>query len=470
LTWYNIFQATQVLFLAYFICLSLGYLLLNVLAFFSLKLRISNRSMEDSPHNHIGFELPISLIAPAYNEEATIAASIRSLLQLHYSEYEIIVVNDGSKDNTLAVLQAEFELVPFPEAYRRRLTVKHVRNIYRSKIYPNLKVIDKENGGKADALNAGINAARHPLFCAMDADSVLQRDSLRRLVVPFIEDPDTIVAGGTVRIANGCDVRSGFLHNIGLPSNPIALIQVTEYLRAFLFGRLGWSPMNAVLIVSGAFGLFRKDVVVAAGGYRTDTVGEDMELIVRLHRTYLNRGEKYRIIFLPDPVCWTEAPESLKVLKNQRVRWQRGLAESLFLNRGLLFHRRGGAAAWLAFPFMLIFECFGPLLEVTGYVALLVGYLFDLVSLEVAIALILIVQGFGLMISTSALLLEEMAFHMYPKAGSIGTLLAAGVIENFGYRQLITFWRLLGLMKWLFKTQSKWGEMTRSGTWQKKKT
>lgn len=459
-------QAAQWFFMLYFIGINVGYVMLNLLSLGSLKRYVEAHSLDDMPRGISGFEIPVSVLVPAYNEEATIGSSVRSMLQLDYPEYEVIVINDGSRDGTMDALRREFALVPFPEAYWQRLPVKPVRGIYRSRMHPTLRVIDKENGGKADALNAGINASRYPLFCGVDADSVLERVSLRRVVEPFLEQPRTIASGGTVRIANGCTVDSGFLTSVGLPRNPLALFQIVEYLRAFLFGRLGWSPLNAVLIISGAFGVFRKDVVVRAGGYRTDTVGEDMELIVRLHRLHRTGNIPYRIVFVPDPVCWTEAPETLRVLKNQRVRWQRGLAESLTLNIGLLFHRRGGAAGWLAFPFMVVFEWLGPLIEVAGYLFMVLAFSAGLVSLEALVTFMLVAFGFGLVLSVSSLLLEEISFHIYQKPGQIAVLLLTVVLENFGYRQLNSAWRLWGLLLWMFRSKAQWGEMTRSASWQ----
>ena len=276
----------QWLFLLYFIGLNGGYLMLNLLSLFSLSRLMRANAIDTLPQVYSGFEPPISLLIPAYNEQATIAASIRSMLQLSYPQFEIVVINDGSRDDTLNVLMREFALLPFPEAYRSRVPTKQIRSLYRSTIYSNLRVIDKENGGKADSLNAGINVSRYPLFCAVDADSILQRDSLQRVAQPFLEDDKVIASGGTIRILNGCTASDGFLQKIELPRSPLALMQIVEYLRAFLFGRMGWSPLNAMLIISGAFGLFKKEAVVEAGGYRTDTVGEDMELVVRLHRLY----------------------------------------------------------------------------------------------------------------------------------------------------------------------------------------
>ena len=457
----------QIFFLLYFIGINTGYLALNVLSFPSLKRYLDAHSMDDLPRGQSGFEPPVSILVPAYNEEATIAASVRSILQLEYLEFEVIVVNDGAKDGTLEVLKREFELVRFPGSYWRRLDSKPIRGIYRSRVHPNLLVIDKENGGKADALNAGINAARYPYFCGVDADSILQRDSLRRVVEPFLEDPLTIATGGTVRVANGCTVEDGFLVRVGLPTNPLALLQIVEYLRAFLFGRLGWTPINAVLIISGAFGVFRKESVVAVGGYRHDTVGEDMELVVRLHRWHRTEGIPYRIHFVPDPICWTEAPESLRVLKNQRVRWQQGLCESLTMNADLLCHQRGGAAGWIAYPFMMLFECLGPLIEVAGYVFMTGGFLLGVVSADAFVVFLIVAIAFGMALSVSALLLEELSFHIYTRPRQLLTLFAVVILENFGYRQLNSVWRLWGLVRWMFGKKGGWGTMTRTASWQR---
>jgi cellulose synthase/poly-beta-1,6-N-acetylglucosamine synthase-like glycosyltransferase len=357
--------------------------------------------------------------------------------------------------------------MPFPEAYWRRLEVRPVRAIYRSTVWPNLRVIDKDNGGKADALNAGINGARFPLVCCVDADSILERASLRRVVAPFLDDPRTVASGGTVRIANGCEVREGFLERVGLPTNLLALIQVVEYLRAFLFGRLGWTPLNSVMIISGAFGVFRKDVLVAAGGYRHDTVGEDMELVVRLHRRLRRARTPYRIVFVPDPVCWTEAPESLRVLRSQRVRWQRGLAESLSMNLGLLFHPRGGAPGWIAFPFLVVFEWLGPLIEVAGFAFMIAAFALGLVSQAAFLIFMLVAVGFGMVLSLSALLLEEAAFHLYPQRRQLVALAGTAMLENLGYRQLVAVWRLWGLLRWAAGAKQRWGEMARSARWQR---
>ncbi|MCX7962591.1 MAG: glycosyltransferase family 2 protein [Burkholderiales bacterium] len=457
----------QWVFFAYLVGLNTGFLLLNVSAFFAVRRYLTDRVLEDLLPIVSGMEPPVSVIVPAYNEENTIATSVRSMLQLEYPEFEIVVVNDGSRDGTLEALRREFALIPFPEAYRRRLPVRPVRGIYRSLRHANLRVIDKENGGKADALNAGINAARYPLVCAVDADSILERRSLRRVVAPFLHDPRMIATGGTVRVANGCVVRGGFLEEVALPRRLLPLFQVVEYLRAFLFGRAGWSPLNAVLIVSGAFGVFRREAVVAAGGYRTDTVGEDMELVVRLHRLHRLAGRPYRIAFVPEPICWTEAPESLRVLRAQRARWQRGLAESLTMNLALALHPSGGAPGWLAIPFAVLFEWLGPLVEVCGYGLLVAGFAVGLISVEAFAGFMILAVGLGVALSASALLLEEMSFHVYKRPRELAVLAIFAVLENLGYRQLLTLWRLEGLAHWAFGVRVRWGEMRRTASWQK---
>ncbi len=469
INWHQFVIFSEWFFLTYFVAINSFYLTLNLLSIFNLKVYMPNKVLEGLPQIYSGLEPPVSILVPAYNEQATIVASIQSMLQLSYPLFEVIIINDGSRDDTLAVLKNTFGLLPFPEVNRERLKTKTVRGIYRSTRHPNLRVIDKENGGKADALNAGINASYYPLFCCVDADSTLPRNSLQGIIYPFMEDSRVVAVGGTVRVANGCTVTDGFIKKVGLPSNLLALFQVVEYLRAFLFGRLGWSTVDGLLIISGAYGVFRKETVLDVGGFRTDTVGEDMELVVRMHRLLRKRKIAYRMVFVPDPISWTEVPEDFSSLKNQRIRWQRGLCESLFGNFGLLFSRHGGVPGWLAFPFMLLFECLGPMIEVTGYVLMAVFFWLDFISWPVFLIFIFAAIGMGLLLSLSSLLLEEMSFHLYDRPRQILGLLFAAVLENFGFRQLNSVWRLMGLFRWLFGKKQGWGEMKRNGSWQKQR-
>jgi len=452
---------SQWLFLLYFIGLNCSYMLLNIAAIFSVSKYMGEKTLANIPGIDSDIMPPVTLLVPAYNEQNTISQSIYALLQLEYPEYEIVVINDGSSDETLANLKKDFNLLEFPEAYRKRLDTKEINCIYVSKKHSNIRVVDKQNGGKSDALNTGINISRFPLVCVVDADSILQKDSLKRVVQPFLFDNRTVVSGGTVRIVNGSTVEQGHLKEVSTPKNILPLIQIVEYLRAFLFGRLGWAPLNALLIVSGAFGVFHKETLISVGGYKTNTIGEDMELIVRIHRKLRKAKKDYRVTFVPDPVCWTEAPEELSSLANQRIRWQRGLCESLFLNFSLFMNPRAGAVGMLAFPFMFFFEWAGPLIEVLGFILIVVGYIADIINLDVFLLLIFVATLFGMMLSITALLLEEMSFHMYQKPSDLLRLFLAAIIENFGYRQMNSVFRMIGFYRWLFNTKRSWGAMKR---------
>jgi len=442
-------SAIEWFFLAYFVLFNAGYISLNLMALPTLRRKIALRPVEDLPAVYSGLEPPVSLLVPVRNAQAGIEASVRSLLQLDYPQYEVVVIDDGSDDGTLATLQQAFELEPFPEAMWRRLPSKEVRSVFQSSTHPNLRVVDKLRGGKADALNVGINASRYPLFCAVEAASILQRDSLRRVIEPFLDDPAAIASGATVRITNGCTVANGRLERVALPRNALALLQIVEYLRAFLFGRLGWANVNAVLIISGAFGVFRKDVVVEAGGYRAASASEDMELLVRLHRLLRARGQRYSIHFVPDPICWMEAPETLAGLSTQRIQWQQGLAESLHRNRELFVMASGGAQRWLALPFFLIFECYGPLFEVAGYVFMTAMWAAGLIPGAALAAFLALAFTLGFLLSMTALLLEELSFRMYPRLSQLAALVGTAIIENLGYRQLVAVLRLIGLVRWM---------------------
>lgn len=452
----------------YFLVLNLGYLILSSVAFGSLQryaMRIKTFDLEErllstgSP--------PITILAPSYNEAKTCVHSMRALLALKYPSYEIILINDGSTDDTLVKLTDAFALSPAPRLPTADLPVAPIAMVYRSDIYPNLWVVDKANGGKADALNAGLNYCETPLFCAVDADSLLERDALARIVRPFLEDDTTVAAGGIVRIANGCRVDAGVVTEVGLPRTLLGRLQVVEYLRAFLAGRMAWGSLNATLIISGAFGLFRRSAVVGAGGYATArtsaaTVGEDMELVVRLRRYCRDRGIPGRVSFIPDPVAWTECPESIRVLSRQRDRWQRGLVESLWRHRGMLGRPKYGAVGLVAFPFFFFLEMVGPAIEVLGYVAFAVTVALGLASPLYVATFFAVAVVFGLTLSVAAVALEEMTFRRYPRVQDLFWLLVLAIIENFGYRQASTIWRFRGLIAAL-RGKHAWGVMERTG-------
>jgi cellulose synthase/poly-beta-1,6-N-acetylglucosamine synthase-like glycosyltransferase len=406
---------------------------------------------------------PVSLLAPAFNEEANVVENVRSLLMLDYPLFEVILINDGSKDRTLGRLVDAFDLRQSARSYEHVLPCRHIRAIYESTTYPNLVVVDKINGGKADALNAGLNLSLYPIFCAIDADSILEPDALLRLVRPFVDSPGvTIAAGGVVRVANGCEIHGGRVHAVRLPRRTIPLVQIVEYLRAFLFGRMGWSTGNSLLVISGAFGLFEKKAAVLAGGYATDSVGEDMELVVRMHRHRRERGLPYRIGFVPDPICWTEVPETLRVLRRQRTRWQRGLIDTLIRHGAMVGRPRYGSVGMVSLPGFVVFEMLSPLVELSGYLLLPLLWAMGLLNPSLAWTFFILAVMYMVLVSALAVLLEDIAFRRYPSITDLARLLAGAVLENFGFRQLTVWWRVRAFWEYL-RGDLSWGAMERRG-------
>ena len=443
------------------------YFAINLLALDTLRQHLSRRPTRgDEPHL-TGMEPPISVIVPAYNEGATIVASLQSILQLDYPGMEVLVVNDGSKDNTLEVLLREFEFESFPEAKRLSLECKPIRNVYLSKRMNNLRLIDKENGGKADAINAGINLSRNPLFCCIDADSLLEPAALAKVVQPFVINRGIMATGGTVRVVNGSTVRRGRIVRQEVPDKWLTLFQYVEYIRSFLFGRLGWSRIKGLLIVSGAFGVFHKEKVIKAGGYTTGSIGEDMELILRMYNTMIREGQTKGVEFVPDAVCWTEAPDTLKVFSSQRRRWHRGLSESLENNTELLFAKNSGSVGWLAYPFFALIEWLSPFVEFAGYLFTAYLLISQKVSLSDAGLLFLFAMLLSSSISMFGLFLDQLLFPGSIRARNVFKLAAVSFLECVGYRQLNILYKIQGAFGWITKTRSSWGEMTRVGFSQK---
>ncbi len=404
---------------------------------------------------------PISVIVPAYNEELTIVESVKGFMHMEYPQYEIIVVNDGSTDNTLDKLREAYNLVPINQVYARKLRTKEVRQVYHSLTHPQLIVVDKENGGKADTLNAGINISRYPLFCVVDADSILEERALIQVVYPFVEHAEEVVAvGGIVRIANGCRIEKGRVLDVQLPSNHWARIQVLEYLRAFLLGRMAWSECNSLLIIAGAFGVFRKSAVVEVGGYLTDTVGEDMELTVRLQRHRYERNKNWRILFIPDPVCWTQVPEDRKTLRQQRKRWHRGLAQTLWLHRRMFVNPRYGMVGLFGMPYFVFIEWLGPLIETMGLLVVPICYLLGFLDFWFTAAFFSAAFVYGLIVSMGAVLLEELNFRRYTRFRDLLILFGYAMVEAFYYRPLNSWWKTLAFFQ-SRKQRFDWGEMKR---------
>jgi cellulose synthase/poly-beta-1,6-N-acetylglucosamine synthase-like glycosyltransferase len=405
----------------------------------------------------------ISVLVPGYNEEAGIVSSVRSLLDLRYPRHEVIVINDGSTDSMLEQLKSAFDLVPVRQAVRTHVETEPIRAAYVSRRHSNLCVLDKENGGKADALNAGINTAAYPYFCAIDADAVLEHDALLRIVQPMVDRPGVAVAaGGIVRIANGCQIEAGRVVSYGLPKNRLATMQVVEYFRAFLVGRLGLDSLRCLVIISGAFGLFSRAVVEEVGGYARGTVGEDMELATRMHAHLRRQGEPFEISFVPDPVCWTEAPETLGGLSRQRRRWQRGLGETLWTYRRAMLNPRYGALGLFALPYFLIFEFLGSVFQAFGVVVVIVAFILGAFSVLFFAAFMAVSILLGLLISAGTVVLEEYVVHRYQRRREIARLVLYSTLESFGYRQLASFWAVQGLID-VLRRKSGWGAQQRLG-------
>ena len=391
----------------------------------------------------------ISIIAPAFNESKTIVENVRSLLNIHYVNFEVIIVNDGSKDNTLQMMIDEYLLEPVTFAFEQKLESKPIRAVYKSKMpsLNKLTVIDKVNGGKADALNAGINVSKYDLFAAIDVDCILEYESLLKMVKPFMEQSENdkvIAVGGVVRIVNSCEVREGKIIQVNLPKNIIPRVQVLEYIRAFLLGRMAWSRLNGLILISGAFGMFDKKVTIDVGGYNHKTVGEDMELVIRMRRYMEEKKKKYRIVYLPDPLCWTEAPSNLKILGKQRNRWTRGTAETLWIHKKLIFNPRYHFLGMISMPFWFLFEWLAPIVETTAFLYLIMMAFLGILNVELFITLFLLIYVFAIMYSTAAILFEELSFHQYKKKRDILRLLATALIEPIIIHPITVYYAIRG--------------------------
>ncbi len=411
----------------------------------------------------------ISIIAPAYCEEATITESVNSLLNLNYPDYQVIVVNDGSKDNTLNTLIDYYELKKTDKRIDTQLKTKSIRGIYINEDYPKLIVVDKSNGGKADSLNAGINVSEKEYFCGIDADSILEQDALLKVASFMFDTKDVASAsGGNIFPINGCSVDKGKITKIRIPKNNIARFQTTEYLRAFMTGRIGWSYINCLLIISGAFGLFKKNRVIEIGGYLTsserykkDTVGEDMELVVRLKRHLLEKRKKHKIHYSFNANCWTEVPEDMKILYRQRDRWHRGLIDILIFHKKILFNSFYKKMGLIAFPYFLIFETVGPLIEVFGYIMILLAGILGILNGQLALLLITATIGFGCFMSIISLIIAEREIRIF-SFKDVAVLILYAIIENFGFRQMVSFIRVFGFFNSM-KMPKGWGKMVRKG-------
>ena len=457
--------SNHLLFFYYFVA-NLGYLLMLAVA---LKTSAAHlRRLESLPFDWIKrspMVPPITILVPAHNEESFICTAVRNLLDLDYPELEVIVINDGSSDSTLQIMQGEFRLRLVRTVYIPQVISAPVRGLYRSDIDPRLVIVDKESAGsKADAVNAGLNAATSPYVCVVDADSVLEHDALLRIMVPVLADPERVVSvGGIVRVLNGSEVEGGRMRRVRLPRKSIEVIQVVEYLRAFLIGREAWARGNMLMIISGAFGVFRTDLVRAVGGYRSGSIGEDFDLVARLHRHLREEGADYRIEFVPDPVCWTEVPSDIRSLARQRARWQKGLLDVLWPNRDMLFRPRYGTIGSLALPYLWLFELLAPVIELGGFVTIILAACFGVLSHSFLLQFVIFGYAFATVISIGSVLQEELTYKRYNDWQDVARLVSYCFLEHFPYRQLHMIWRLQGLWQYL-RGDLAWRPLKRQGT------
>lgn len=448
----------------YMVAVIVTYSIMFVLAFRTLRReRNLDRRELDARFIDAFYSKPVTILVPAYNEEIGIIATVHSLLNLDYPQTELLIIDDGSTDGTASTIIKQFDMDRAEKPIDPQLETKPVKEVYRSRIHPNLWLISKENGGKGDALNVGINFARYSYFCTIDGDSILDESSLLRVMKPIImSDGKVIAAGGNVRIVNGMDVEYGAVSSVKLSGRPFVVMQIVEYLRAFLMGRIALSKYNLVLIISGAFSVFSKKPVIRAGGYSTKTIGEDMEMVVKLQRMLREEKLDERIEFVPDPVCWTEAPQTLSVLRKQRRRWHQGLLESLWTHRKLAFNPKYGAVGMISVPYFWIIECLGPIIELTGYVYVIAAFFLGGIYYEYAVSLILLLVMYSTVFSMGAVLLESWSLRTFPMIRDVFRMMVLTFTEVIWYRPLTLIWRVEGLFRSMMRISS-WGDMERVG-------
>jgi len=450
--------------IGYYLVINGGYFILHILALFELRDDV-RESRWDPPFRKFAspFYPGIGIVVPAYNEEATIVESVRSMLTLNYPELEVVVVNDGSTDATIERLIENFDLEAVDAEIPFDVPSEEIHEVYRSTTFEDLIVVDKDNGGKSDALNTGIWMTEMPLFCAVDSDTVIDRDALLTLVKPFLEEPTTAVAsGGVIRVANECTIEDGMVKEVTLPKTGLPGLQVMEYLRAFYSGRLGLNRINGLILISGAFGLFQTEAVREIGGYRHDTITEDFDIVVRLHRHLKETDREYTVDFVPEPVAWTEVPTTRRVLGRQRRRWYRGMVETVVTHWRMLFNPKYGRVGKVVMPFFVAAEVLGPLIEGLGYILLPLAWYFGFLNIEFFIVFFLLTTGLGVFLSWFGVFSEVWSFNRYDSPWQVLRLLWYGVLENFGYRQWKTFVAWYGLVEYI-RGDTTWGVMERTG-------
>jgi cellulose synthase/poly-beta-1,6-N-acetylglucosamine synthase-like glycosyltransferase len=409
----------------------------------------------------------VSIVAPAFNEATTIVYNVKSLLFQEYPKFEVVIVNDGSTDATLEILIREFNLVKVDFFYQDKIPTQPVKGHYKSTnpIYSKLLVVDKENGkSKADGSNAGINSAKYSLFICTDVDCILRKDTISMLAKPFIENTEKVIAtGAAIRISNSCEFKDGMLFKSHFPDNFFARFQELEYIRSFLFGRMAWSKINGLLLVSGGLGMFDKETVIEAGGYWHKSLGEDMELITRMRKLMHKKKEKFLIIYIPESLCWTEVPSSMTIFLRQRVRWARGLVQTLYLHKDVFLNPKYGKTGLLIFPYYLLYEFAVPILEILGLIVLIIDLLFFNMNFEFLLIGSAFVYLFYISITLISVFLDQLIYKHYTGIKEVLILIVMIFIEPFVFHPLNVYASLKGYWHFLRQKEQKWGVMVRKG-------
>ncbi|WP_348823086.1 sulfatase-like hydrolase/transferase [Flavobacterium aestuarii] len=450
--------------ITYIIC----YCILAALSYYAIKKSLNTKHF--IPNNVIiksNYIPGVSIVAPAFNEGATVVNNVKSLLSLTYPKFEIVLVNDGSSDATLEKLIKEFELVKVDFYYQEKIKTHTVRGHYKSTnpLYSKLLVVDKENAkSKADAVNVGINSTKYPLFICTDVDCILKNDTVIKLAKPFIEAKKRVIATGAgIRISNSCEVKDGFLVKIHFPKGWLPRFQELEYVRAFLFGRMAWSKINGLLLVSGALGMFDKEIVIAAGGYFHKSLGEDMELVTRMRKYMYDNKLPFSIQYIPESLCWTEVPATKEVFIRQRMRWARGLVQTLYLHKSVFFNPKYQKTGFLIFPYFFFFEFLIPILEVIGVAVLILSFIFLHEDYVNFLYLTLTVYLFYIILTFISILLDDVIYKNYANAKEIVILVLMAIIEPFCYHPINVYASLKGYYNFFSLKEQSWGNMQRQG-------
>lgn len=444
------------------------YLLLAILSFIAIKTYSNKKdNIKDDiliKSNHV---IGVSVVAPAYNEGTNIIFNVQSLLSLNYPKFEVIIINDGSTDDTLEKLIEEFELVRVDFYYEEKIHTQRVRGHYKSTnpVYGKLLVVDKINGkSKADASNAGINSAQYPLFLCTDVDCILRKDTIVKLAKPFMESKRRVIATGAgIRASNSCEINDGFMDKIHYPKNWLARFQELEYIRAFLIGRMAWSKINSLLLVSGGLGLFDKEIAIKAGGYWHKSLGEDMELITRMRKFMYDIKEDFVIRYIPESLCYTEVPSTVNVLIRQRTRWGRGLIQTLYIHKDVFLNKKYGRTAFIIFPHFLLFELLVPILEVLGLIVLFFSFILTDVDYNSLLLISVLVYTFYLTVTLVSILWDEILYNHYANMEEVMILILMAFIEPLVYHPINVFATLKGYYHFSLSTEQKWGDMQRKG-------